>query len=96
MVTHGEQSRFRLYYLSGFLTLQTTIDRFLFQRALPQLQHSLDGDDKDGGAHEESQAFCVPPEFVGVPFPTASYDQNLFYAAIGYMLGLAMTMVRVK
>ena len=81
-------SSFRSYYLSGFLTLQTTLDRFMFKRALP-------GDpsgDQSEEASEEGFA-CVPPDVIGVPFPTAAYDQNLFYAAVGYLLGLAMTMV---
>lgn len=80
---------FRSYYLSGFLTLQTTLDRFMFKRSLP----GAPAGDQSEEDSEEGFA-CVPPDVVGVPFPTASYDQNLFYAAVGYLLGLAMTMVR--
>ena len=80
---------FRSYYLSGFLTLQTTLDRFMFKRALP-------GDQSQEGSEDgsEDEFACVPPNVIGVPFPTAAYNQNLFYAAVGYLLGLAMTMVR--
>lgn len=82
-------SSFRSYYLSGFLTLQTTLDRFMFNRALP----GAPAGDQSEESSEEGFA-CVPPDVIGVPFPTAAYDQNLFYAAVGYLLGLAMTMVR--
>ena len=66
----------------------------MFERALP----ASPSDDRDGEHQHTDQDVgdfaCVPPEVVGVPFPTAAYDQNLFYAAVGYLLGLAMTMVR--
>lgn len=29
-----------------------------------------------------------PPRPVAAPFPTAAFDQNTFYAAVGYLLGL--------
>lgn len=85
---------FRSYYLSGFLTLQTTLDRFMFNRALPAASSSEEQERSEERSGEQSGGFtCVPPEVVGVPFPTAAYDQNLFYKAVGYLLGLAMTMV---
>lgn len=96
-----------MYYLSGFLTLQTSIDRFLFQRSLPPPLRPVGGTGggtqgvaREGGGQDtgtvpdDASLSCALPKFVGVPFPTAAYDQNLFYAAVGYMLGLAMTMVR--
>lgn len=86
---------FRSYYLSGFLTLQTTLDRFMFNRALPAAAASSEEQERsEDRPEDQSDGFtCVPPEVVGVPFPTAAYDQNLFYKAVGYLLGLAMTMV---
>ncbi|CAN0161963.1 unnamed protein product, partial [Hapterophycus canaliculatus] len=87
---------FRSYYLSGFLTLQTTLDRFMFSRALPAAPPISSSSSSSSGveqSEEISPGFaCVPPDVLGVPFPTAAYDQNLFYAAVGYLLGLAMTM----
>lgn len=83
----GNAHRFRSYYLSGYLTLQTTLDRFMFKRALPA--SSADASEDAPG----ERFACTPPDVIGVPFPTAAYDQNLFYAAVGYLLGLAMTMV---
>lgn len=61
----------------------------MFKRALP----GAPAGDQSEESSEEGFA-CVPPDVIGVPFPTAAYDQNLFYAAVGYLLGLAMTMVR--
>ncbi|CAM9472264.1 unnamed protein product [Scytosiphon promiscuus] len=98
MIAIGLDPSFRSYYLSGFLTLQTTLDRFMFNRAFPaatpvsssssELEQS-----EERSSEELSPGFaCVPPDVLGVPFPTAAYDQNLFYAAVGYLLGLAMTM----
>lgn len=86
---------FRSYYLSGFLTLQTTLDRFMFNRALPAAASSEEQEERSEERSEEhaSGFACVPPDVIGVPFPTAAYDQNLFYKAVGYLLGLAMTMV---
>ena len=31
-------------------------------------------------------------ELYAMPMPTAEYDQNLFYTAVGYLLGLAISM----
>lgn len=87
-------SRFRRYYLSGFLTLQTTLDRFFFEHTLPPpVEDSRREESGEQSEEESEELWCIPPQFVGVPFPTAAYDQNLFYAAVGYLLGLAMTMV---
>lgn len=62
----------------------------MFNRALPAAASREEQDQSE----EQSGGFaCVPPEVIGVPFPTAAYDQNLFYKAVGYLLGLAMTMV---
>ena len=54
-----------------------------------------DGD--DAGAFSQIcvpviMAECKPPVFIGTPFPTAPYEQNLFYIGVGYLLGLALTM----
>ncbi|CAN0378956.1 unnamed protein product, partial [Ectocarpus sp. 12 AP-2014] len=93
MIAIGLDPSFRSYYLSGFLTLQTTLDRFMFDRALPAASSPSGEERSEEGSEETSGGFaCVPPDVVGVPFPTAAYDQNLFYAAVGYLLGLAITM----
>eukprot|EP00903_Cladosiphon_okamuranus_P005738 g5694.t1 len=93
MISIGLDPSFRSYYLSGFLTLQTTLDRFMFDRALPAATSSEEQERSEERSEEQSNGFtCVPPDVIGVPFPTAAYDQNLFYKAVGYLLGLAMTM----
>ena len=33
---------------------------------------------------------------VGVPMPTAPYSQNIFYTAVGFLLGLVMTMCQLN
>lgn len=66
----------------------------MFKRALPPPAEDPSQEKERSEENVDSDEFsCVPPDFVGVPFPTAAYDQNLFYAAVGYLLGLAMTMV---
>lgn len=67
----------------------------MFNRALPAAASSGEEGERSGEQPgEQSGGFaCVPPDVIGVPFPTAAYDQNLFYKAVGYLLGLAMTMV---
>ena len=78
-VTLGLDDRYQRYYLSGFHTLANTIDRWAFNET--QIGGAFDG-----------ETTCEVPPFVGVPFPTAEYSQNLFYTAVGYLMGLAMTM----
>lgn len=65
----------------------------MFNRALPA---SGEQSEERSGITSPGGFACVPPDVVGVPFPTAAYDQNLFYAAAGYLLGLAMTMVNSR
>lgn len=65
----------------------------MFNRALPAAVGPTSGEISPGDEENSDGFACVPPEVIGVPFPTAAYDQNLFYAAVGYLLGLAMTMV---
>lgn len=66
----------------------------MFNRALPA---SVEQSEERSEIVATTGGFaCVPPDVVGVPFPTAAYDQNLFYAAAGYLLGLAMTMVNSR
>ncbi|CAN0198268.1 unnamed protein product [Discosporangium mesarthrocarpum] len=52
----------------------------------------ISGPSRDRG--DSNASWCAPPPLVGVPFPTPAYDQNIFYVTVGYLLGLAMTMVR--
>ena len=45
-----------------------------------------------GSGAAGSSGTCAPPTWIGVPFPTPEYSQNLFYLAVGYLLGLVLTM----
>ena len=40
----------------------------------------------------EAAELPEPSELYTMPMPTAEYDQNLFYTAVGYLLGLAISM----
>lgn len=39
-----------------------------------------------------STTSCAKPNFLYTPYPTPSYDQNIFYTSIGFLLGLALAM----
>ncbi|CAM9223755.1 unnamed protein product [Phaeothamnion confervicola] len=99
-ITVGLDSRFKRYYLSGYLTLQRSIDRFMFEwttgasSAEQYVGSTFAGADatQSESMRNGAQDVCSPPAVLGIPFPTPLYDQNLFYLAVGFLLGLALTM----
>eukprot|EP00546_Thalassionema_frauenfeldii_P021997 CAMPEP_0178898090 /NCGR_PEP_ID=MMETSP0786-20121207/2129_1 /TAXON_ID=186022 /ORGANISM="Thalassionema frauenfeldii, Strain CCMP 1798" /LENGTH=2244 /DNA_ID=CAMNT_0020568753 /DNA_START=187 /DNA_END=6921 /DNA_ORIENTATION=+ len=70
-VARGLSKRYERYYLSGYLTLQRTLDEFAMSR--------LGCDDID-------------TNIWSMPMPTAAFEQNIFFTAIGYLLGLTIAM----
>lgn len=79
----GLHTEYHRYYLSGYLTLQRTIDEFAFYRKNMTTE-------TEGGQ-------CIPPtpdNFgpFSVPMPTASFSQNAFFQAVGFLLGVTMAM----
>mmetsp|Transcript_200 Transcript_200/g.364 ORF Transcript_200/g.364 Transcript_200/m.364 type:complete len:2007 (-) Transcript_200:174-6194(-) len=78
-ISIGLDTEYQQYFLSGFLTLQRTVDEWVFDYI----------DRSNGG---EVNSTCSRPNSVSMPFPTAAFDQNIFYKAVGFLLGLAMTM----
>lgn len=79
-ITTGLDTKYQTYYLSGFLSLQDVIDRWAFSY--------INATEETSG-----RAQCEYPGVIyTMPFPTAAYDQNLFFTAVGFLLGLAMTM----
>lgn len=64
----GIDTRFQRYYLSGFLTLQHTIDDFLMQYERIGIN--------------SSETFLSPPSMAYTPMPTAAYSQNAFYQVL--------------
>lgn len=75
-VATGLSTRYQRYFLSGYLTLQRTVNDFV-------LWHSGCGD------HISEER--VDP-FFSMPMPTAAFSQNVFFLAVGYLLGLILVM----
>jgi hypothetical protein len=73
-ISIGLDTEYQKYILSGFLTLQVTIDAWAFQYT-----------QQAAGPQQ-----CNPPQYWTMPFPTSAYDQNIFFRAVGFLLGLAM------
>jgi hypothetical protein len=76
-VSVGLNTEYQQYYLSGFLTLQQTLNEFAFS-------YTRQGD-------------CLASvQTIGnvwsMPMPTAAFSQNVFFLAVGYLLGLAIAM----
>ena len=76
-VSIGLNTRYQQYYLSGYLTLQRTLNEFAFSQ--------LDG----GQCNVTDDAI---PNMWSMPMPTAAYSQNSFYSAVGYLLGLTIAL----
>ena len=80
-VTTGLNEDFELYFLSGFLTLQRTLNEFAFAVA---------DDEETDNCY--SQVWEDHQRVLTMPFPTQAYGQNAFYATVGPLLGLTITM----
>lgn len=76
-IARGLDTSFQMYLTSGFLTLEKTIDKWALDYSVKQVNPA---------------ATCISPEVLTVPFPTYEFDSNPFYAQVGFLLGLAMTM----
>ena len=76
-ILRGLDTGYQSYLISGFLTLESTIDKWALDYSVKQVN---------------PQATCVSPDVVTVPFPTYEFNSNPFYAQVGFLLGLAMTM----
>ena len=75
-IARGLSRRYQRYYLSGFLTIQKTLADFVF---------SVSGCDLTTPLPSSLDYFTMP-------MPTPSFEQNIFYTAVGYLLGLAISM----
>lgn len=73
----GLDTDYQMYYSSGFLTLENTIDQWALNYAVQQV---------------DPAATCAVPQTIGAPFPAYAYTVNPFYTQIGFLLGLALTM----
>lgn len=72
-------TQYQNYYLSGFLTMQDTVDRWAFLYTNTSLSN-------------RSDVCSIFPALASVPFPTYKSTSNSFYASVGPLLGLALTM----
>lgn len=80
-ISIGLDTEYQKYLLSGFLTLQMTIDAWAFEYTQVMAE-------EEGVAAPSGQ--CSQPQYWTMPFPTAAFDQNIFFRAVGFLLGLAM------
>jgi hypothetical protein len=78
-VAIGLDTDYQQYYLSGFLTLQRTLNEFAFASSSETNCSSLVNNSVTG-------------DLYSMPMPTAAYSQNTFYLAVGYLLGLTIAM----
>jgi hypothetical protein len=85
-ISIGLDTEYQKYLLSGFLTLQRTIDSWAFNHSEGlRASSSEEGEEEEGGVCAEAV-----PQYWTLPFPTAAFDQNIFFQAVGFLLGLAM------
>jgi hypothetical protein len=73
----GLDTDYQMYLVSGFLTLEQTIDAWALKYGVRQVDPS---------------ATCAAPEVLTAPFPSYEFDSNPFFSQVGFLLGLAMTM----
>jgi len=79
----GFDSNYQKYIISGYMTIQDTVDRWVFDYL---------GLARQGGIGDSTYiGECSKPYPFLIAFPIASYYSNPFYSSIGFLLGLAMT-----
>jgi hypothetical protein len=71
----GLDTHYERYYLSGFLSLQHTIDQWAYSYTLPP--------DAAIASSSASSDSCTPPNTIAMPMPTAAFSQNIFFQAVG-------------
>ncbi|GMI58829.1 hypothetical protein TeGR_g2438, partial [Tetraparma gracilis] len=81
-ISLGLNKKYQRYYLSGFLTIQRTLAEFVYAT-----EHCVDPD-----AEDAELPFSPAADLYAMPMPTPDYEQNVFYTAVGYLLGLAISM----
>lgn len=86
-ISIGLDTSYQRYYLSGFLSLQDVIDEWAFQHVNEMTAENAEAD----VSNATNRNTCRKPAAISMPFPTAAFDQNIFFLAVGFLLGLAMT-----
>jgi hypothetical protein len=87
-ISIGLDTTYQRYYLSGFLSLQDVIDQWAFQYVNNMNAAEQGTETLINGTNSNT---CRKPAAASMPFPTAAFDQNIFFLAVGFLLGLAMT-----
>jgi hypothetical protein len=72
----GLDTSYQQYFLSGFLSIQQSIDAWAMGYV---------------NATTTSAECAYVPETVSMPFPTYNYLKNPFYISVGFLLGVAFT-----
>lgn len=83
-VSIGLNTQYERYYLSGYLSLQRTLNEFAMSRT-PGC----------GSVTENGESTMTTTSAINMwsmPMPTASYNQNAFFQAVGFLLGLTIAM----
>lgn len=87
----GLNKNYQTYILSGFSTLQQTVNEWMFNYTVSSMTAAADADSSCFMSQNSSQQ-GGPPRVLGIPFPTPKYTQNTFFSQVGYLLGLAIVM----
>lgn len=92
-VSIGLDTTYQRYFFSGFLSLQNIIDDWAFDYINNQILEStpIFDDPISNISSNINIGTCKRASPVTMPFPTAAFDQNIFFLAVGFLLGLAMT-----
>ena len=92
----GLDRAYQDYILSGFLSLQQAVDDWAFNYTRASSSVTSDGSEGEGvGQGMPQECSSSPPRAVLTPYPTYAYDNNEFYAQVGFLLGLAMAMATI-
>ena len=78
-ITFVANPKYQKYLSSGFLTLQRAVNDWAYNRTL-------------SGVRQPTCRDPNPPSVITIPMATAAVSQNPFFASVGYLLGLALTM----
>jgi ABC-type multidrug transport system ATPase subunit len=122
-ISRGLDTNYQRYFTSGFLTLQRSLDEWIFDRAEPpaaaagpatsrqprpppprwraseaEARRLAAAANASGpppppppSSSSSNSSLWLPPVYAS-PMPTADFSQNLFFAAVGFLVGLFMAM----
>jgi len=86
-VAIGLNTDYQRYYLSGYLSLQQAVNEYVYNQSLPK-----NVVDDVSTSSLCSTILSNSSSVMSMPMPTASYAQNSFFLAVGFLLGLTIVM----